>query len=56
MTENLDWKEAEAEDPTTVENSGTVERNEAIWEGGRKPQNPEKGVSATAISGWIRTR
>lgn len=34
-----------------VENSGTVERKEAICVGGRKPQKPEKGVRATAISG-----
>lgn len=49
--EKRDWNEVEREEPMMELNSGTVERKEAIWEGGRNPQNPEKGVRATAISG-----
>jgi hypothetical protein len=37
--------------PITAANSGTFSRYCEIWLSGLKPQKPEKGVMAMAISG-----
>lgn len=47
----VDTKDFETAGPRTRENAGMLEMKEAMTGGGRKPQKPEKGVKATAISG-----